>query len=468
MHGLKRWSPTWSILSSFLAMFLSGLACSHQQGPTREQIEHWAEAKKKLPTAPFCFSGIWWSGNTIVHVAPGYDAYGIALGDTILAVDGIAYVPEIPSTQGSSMYSSWELAHHPGDSVALSLGRSGHTTNATIVCGDGIYMATLIVNESEDLLYQRWTSCLTSTATADNILGPLSLNAGIRMRCIAAEAVQNGWTSERGWDYAGASYEYASRLLTEYQFDRAHSEKRGEVIQILTLLGQKGYRRYAKDIEARLAQIDGQSLPLQATHRTSIGSCFAVRPDGIILTSNHITEGASTINVRFRDGYAGPAAVIVSSHANDLAIVKVPAATPVFLSLAPPRTTRIGQRVFTIGFPATPILGSEAKFSEGTISGFSGNGGEGNLLQISVPIQPGNSGGPLVTESGEVVGIIASTASPLAFAQITGALPQNVNWAVSADFARPLFSPASAPRAETRDEAISRVEAAICLIEASR
>ena len=89
-----------------------------------------------------------------------------------------------------------------------------------------------------------------------------------------------------------------------------------------------------------------------------------------------------------------------------------------------------GDRAFTFGFPVTDLLGDEAKYSEGVINAVSGIGGEQSLLQMSVNIQPGNSGGPLINDDGEVVGIITSTAAVEQFYRDTGAFPQSINWAV--------------------------------------
>lgn len=128
---------------------------------------------------------------------------------------------------------------------------------------------------------------------------------------------------------------------------------------------------------------------------------------------------------------------------------------------------RVGDPVFTIGFPVAPMLGSEPKFTDGSVSSLSGPGGEAMLMQISVPIQPGNSGGPLVSEAGDVVGIVSSTAAIQPFLAATGTLPQNVNWAVKSEYMRPLFDePEPLPPAAGRRDAIDRALRATCAIEA--
>jgi S1-C subfamily serine protease len=127
---------------------------------------------------------------------------------------------------------------------------------------------------------------------------------------------------------------------------------------------------------------------------------------------------------------------------------------------------KLGDPVFTIGYPASDILGPEPKFTDGSISSLSGLGGEASLLQITVPIQPGNSGGPLVNEQGYAIGVVTSSAAVRPFLQATGTLPQNINWAVKADYAVPLFEvPSSQPPAKDRAEAIGRTKQATCTIE---
>src|SRR4029453_2028385 len=141
--------------------------------------------------------------------------------------------------------------------------------------------------------------------------------------------------------------------------------------------------------------------------------------------------------------------------------------TPSYLSLADPESFGLGERVFAIGYPARKILGGEAKFTEGVISSLS-VGGDAGYMQISVPVQPGNSGGPLFNRSGEVVGVVVASASALSFLKGTGALPQNVSWAVKGTFAVPLFdAPPRSPRVSERRTAVDRALKATCFVTAS-
>ena len=87
------------------------------------------------------------------------------------------------------------------------------------------------------------------------------------------------------------------------------------------------------------------------------------------------------------------------------------------------------------------ILGKEVKYTDGSISSLSGLQGDATFFQINVPIQPGNSGGPLVNADGDVVGVVTATAAVEAFYKSVGAMPQNVNWAVKGAYASLLLPP---------------------------
>lgn len=198
----------------------------------------------------------------------------------------------------------------------------------------------------------------------------------------------------------------------------------------------------------------------------STGTCFSVAPDGLILTAYHLIKDANTITARFENGDELSAVPEQVSANNDLALLRVNRPILAYLSLSPLQNPKLGEPVFTLGFPAPSVLGAEPKFTEGTVSALSGPGNESTFLQISVPVQPGNSGGPLVNHRGEVVGIVTATAAILPFLQKTGSLPQNVNFAVKAGYASLLFTaPPALPPATDRDDAIRRVRGALCTVK---
>lgn len=203
--------------------------------------------------------------------------------------------------------------------------------------------------------------------------------------------------------------------------------------------------------------------------RVTSGTGFFVGPAGTVLTAYHVVEGASEIAIRTAAGQSLTARVERVSPANDLAVLRVDTRPGSFLGFAPAGAARTGDRVFTLGYPVVELLGaSEPRFAEGTVSALSGADGEDSWLQISVPVQPGNSGGPLLNESGQVVGIVTAQARVEAFLERTGTLPQNINWAVKAEYASPLLGSLAPAPVRTRSDGIALARSAVVLVVARR
>jgi S1-C subfamily serine protease len=121
---------------------------------------------------------------------------------------------------------------------------------------------------------------------------------------------------------------------------------------------------------------------------------------------------------------------------NDLALLKREAGVTSVASFREGRGIRPGDAVVAVGFPLTGVLASEANVTTGGVSALAGMGDDFRFLQITAPVQPGNSGGPLLDGSGNVVGVVTSKLNALRMARITGDIPQNINFAVNASVAR--------------------------------
>jgi S1-C subfamily serine protease len=104
------------------------------------------------------------------------------------------------------------------------------------------------------------------------------------------------------------------------------------------------------------------------------------------------------------------------------------------LPVAASRGMKLGGTVVTVGFPNIGLQGFAPKLAKGEIASLSGAGDDARYFQISVPVRPGNSGGALVNERGNVVGVVSARLSDLAALRASGALPQNVNYAVKSSY----------------------------------
>jgi len=92
--------------------------------------------------------------------------------------------------------------------------------------------------------------------------------------------------------------------------------------------------------------------------------------------------------------------------------------------------------VVALGFPYAGLLATSAQVTTGAVSALAGLHDDSRVLQLTAPIQPGNSGGPLLDLSGNVVGIVSARVNELAIAEATGTLPQNINFAIKSTIIR--------------------------------
>ncbi len=207
------------------------------------------------------------------------------------------------------------------------------------------------------------------------------------------------------------------------------------------------------------------SVPAERAPGTGTG--FFITANGHLLTNYHVVEGRSKIEVRVGDRFLS-AKVLEHDEANDIALLHVKAASPHWLSLGDHGNVGLAKEVFTVGFPQVSMQGTAAKFTEGSVSSLSGFEDDIRFFQISVPVQPGNSGGPLVDSSGKVVGIVTAR---LRDGVEEGGLRinQNVNYALKIGHAKKMLGSAFIPPApkETpgnREALVKSVADAVALI----
>ena len=163
----------------------------------------------------------------------------------------------------------------------------------------------------------------------------------------------------------------------------------------------------------------------------SSGTGFFLTNNGYIVTNNHVVEKAKSIRVSGINGdytksYIAKVEVVDSQ--NDLAIIKINDASFRGISSIPyaikTNTASIGEDCFVLGYPLISTMGLDIKLTNGIISSRTGYQGNVSEYQISAPIQPGNSGGPLFDKDGNVIGIVC--------AKHTGA--ENAGYAVKASY----------------------------------
>lgn len=180
---------------------------------------------------------------------------------------------------------------------------------------------------------------------------------------------------------------------------------------------------------AELEQAEETNKPTQWS-----GTGFALTNNHIV-TNFHVVEEAKSISVQgingnFNNKYS--ATVIATDKVNDLAILKINGANISNSSIpysVKTTTSEVGEDIFVLGYPLTSTMGDEIKLTTGVISSKSGFQGDLSLYQISAPIQPGNSGGPLFDAKGDIIGIVSAKHREA----------ENVGYAIKASYLRNLM-----------------------------
>ncbi len=201
----------------------------------------------------------------------------------------------------------------------------------------------------------------------------------------------------------------------------------------------------------------------------STGTAWPVAA-GYAVTNHHIIEGKRQFTLINKQGDELQAKLIASDAAYDIAFLRVinPNRLPPALPLSS-RSASLGASVFTIGFPRVDIMGKSPKLSQGIISGENGLQDDPNSYQISVPIQQGNSGGPLLNMRGEVVGMITSMLGEIGADDGPAQPIPNINYALKIDVIRELMSqiPRPANDISELDRAVSDLESLAARVQDS-
>ena len=164
---------------------------------------------------------------------------------------------------------------------------------------------------------------------------------------------------------------------------------------------------------------------------TKTGTGFVISASGHIVTNHHVVNGCTgDIHGNLSGEPVTTLRVVSSDEANDLALLQGPAASFKDFAKIRDRPIRPGDSIVAIGYPYHGLLTSDFTITTGIVSSLSGLLNDTRLLQISAAVQPGNSGGPLLDTSGQIVGMVSAKINALKFVRATGNIPENINFAI--------------------------------------
>ena len=192
---------------------------------------------------------------------------------------------------------------------------------------------------------------------------------------------------------------------------------------------------HTPELGASPSQEKRASVQQEPVVQGSSGTGFIVSADGCVLTNYHVIEGCRQITVSL-SGRRLSLSSTLTDPKNDLALLKFNDPSTTHLKFRDGKSVRSGDAVVVLGFPLQQILANQPHLTTGTVSAMAGPGNDTRILQITAPVQPGNSGGPLLDMAGNVVGIVTAKLNAIKTAQLTGDLPQNVNFSINAAVVR--------------------------------
>ena len=197
------------------------------------------------------------------------------------------------------------------------------------------------------------------------------------------------------------------------------------------------YNAFYTPFDAIIEQYFGRKIEIPDNISIGFGSGVVISPDGYIVTNNHVVEGATKIEVTFNDKHKREATIIGKDPTTDIALIKVDATDLEYITFGDSDKVRIGQWVLAVGNPfnlnstvTAGIVSAKARniniLGDGTIESF---------IQTDAAVNPGNSGGALVTTKGELIGINAAIATHTgSYEGYSFAIPSNIAKKVVEDF----------------------------------
>ena len=206
---------------------------------------------------------------------------------------------------------------------------------------------------------------------------------------------------------AKANAKISEEGLLEYSYEIPEEE-----IKYEAKLSHLNYVKYTVIIEIKMIKLFPSITEIQNASPSS-GTGFAITSNGLIVTNHHVTNGATKIKVRgiggdFNKTYN--AKLIIEDKNNDLTLIQIDDLSFTSLGIIPyiinNKTSDVGTSIFVLGYPLRASMGDEIKLTNGIISSKSGFQGDVTTYQMSAPVQPGNSGGPMFDEKGNVIGIV--------------------------------------------------------------
>ena len=256
--------------------------------------------------------------------------------------------------------------------------------------------------------------------------------SGVPKDVLLAEVWFNIAVSNMRAGYNRDEAAYYRDLIAQRDLTPVQRQQAQEIIESLLANGAGTSVRTENQGAAASPSSGGEAQA--GSDRGAIGTGFVIDKEGHVITNSHVAHGCSKLTASI-NGATADAALIADDQRNDLALLKAPVTvdrTAAFRG----QPIRAGDSVVVLGYPLYGLLAAQANVTEGTVSALAGLNNDSRQLQITAPVQPGNSGGPLVDRSGNIVGVVQAKLDAIKIASVTGDIPENINFAINVSVLR--------------------------------
>ena len=240
-----------------------------------------------------------------------------------------------------------------------------------------------------------------------------------------------------GKDTFIAIAEFAVLRMKTIEFSR-----RDAVEGIFVEIAQAGFAEEVEPSQNNNNSIANNRDPNEILHAAS-GTGFYVSHEGHIITNHHVINGCSKVKVHAK-GISTTATILAKDASNDLALLKIPNRPPHVFAFSNENPYPL-QNIIVAGFPFGDAVSSSLKFTTGVISSLAGIGNNYSQMQIDAAIQPGNSGGPIIDELGNIVGVAVSKLDVDKVYEDFGVIPENTNFGIKGSIAKILLQSFNVP-----------------------
>ncbi|MDA3788903.1 MAG: tetratricopeptide repeat-containing serine protease family protein [Desulfobacula sp.] len=303
----------------------------------------------------------------------------------------------------------------------------GHTS-AEVGLGDMYYYGKGVTQDHKQAVYWFKKSAELGYANAQFNLSRMYYEGKSTTQNYKIAYVWESLAAAQGHNNAAKNRDITAKQLTPQQ-----------LVEAQELATQIQYKIEQQSSILHTEKVKIGNLPELDFSKKVIGSGtgFIITKDGYILNCHHVIENADEIKIAV-NGKTYLATLVRDDPNNDLALLKNNGSFPA-IAFSSKRSAKMGQEVFTIGYPNPSLQGVNAKITKGIVNSLTGFQDDLRLYQVSVPVQPGNSGGALLDENGNILGVIMAMLDAKTTFKISGSLPQNVNYAVKSTYAQAML-----------------------------